>query len=217
MLRLANRVLPVACVMALVACSGPGESASPPTTPGPPKTLAKNDTAPPAQPEAPAVSEATMQTTGAIAPPITFSSPESAMAVLTHAMIVRDESLLLHCFANGSAWYSMNTLEKPWHRTKFTYEDLANGLKAGGDYRGFLFGDDGGASLRDYFAGANHGAWKAKRAIRVHGRITSARTTAVTRVAYGDRRHVAPCAAHHGIAADHACETRSCLGGTSPA
>jgi hypothetical protein len=81
------------------------------------------------------------------------------MAAFSYAMQTKDVALLLDCFAKG-AWTNVNTVEKPWQRTKLTTDNLAAGLMPGGDYRGFLFGDDGEDSFRNFFTGANRTAWK---------------------------------------------------------
>lgn len=81
------------------------------------------------------------------------------MAVLAYAMQAKDVDLLLDCFAR-TGWQNVNTVEKPWERTKLTYDDLAAGLKPGGDYRGFLFGEDGDDSFRNFFTGPSNAPWK---------------------------------------------------------
>lgn len=82
------------------------------------------------------------------------------MAVMAYAMKAKDASLLVACFAKNDAWHSVNTVKKPWQRTKLTYDSLVAGVNEGGDYRGFLFGDDGDDSFRDYFVGSHRDAWK---------------------------------------------------------
>ena len=99
-------------------------------------------------------------------PSIDFTSVEAAMAVLAYAMQTKDTSLLLDCFAPRDSWYSINTVEKPWSRTKLTYQSLAAGVQSGGDFRDFFFGDDGDDSFRNYFVGQNLGAWHALDRLR---------------------------------------------------
>ena len=163
------RNLPVACAFVLFACQREAESTSaqrshpieapsraqarqePPRQPVPSQPVAPGMAPPPATYPRPAID---------------FSSPEAAMAVLAYAMLTRDGALLLDCFAKGATWTNVNTVEKPWERTKLTYEGLAAGLKEGGDYRSFLFGDDGDDSFRNHFADVNREAWKTAGKLR---------------------------------------------------
>jgi hypothetical protein len=83
------------------------------------------------------------------------------MTVFAYAMLAKDAELLLECFSRDSEWRSTNTVDKPWAITKLSYANLKAGLQPGGDYRGFLFGDDGDDSLRDRFVGASNAEWRA--------------------------------------------------------
>jgi hypothetical protein len=158
MLRAVIRASQIACVLLGLACNGKSElppvPAQPPAPANPPPPVLPSPRAPP--------EAAPGQRTEQIAapPPIDFTSPESAMAVFSYAMKAKDTSLLLDCFAKGGTWLSVNTVEKPWQKTKLTYANLAAGVQPGGDYRGFLFGDDGEDSFRDFFTRADNTPWK---------------------------------------------------------
>ena len=88
------------------------------------------------------------------------------MAAFAYGMKTKDESLLLQSFAKTSAWYCVNTIERPWGRVKLSYAGLAAGIRSGGDYRGFLFGEDGDDSFRDFFTGPNQAPWKSVGKLR---------------------------------------------------
>jgi hypothetical protein len=148
MLRAVIRAPQLACVLFLVACNGKSEPA-----PAPPREPVAQAPAPAQEPAHP-----TEQTR--VRPPVDFTSPESAMAALSYAMKAKDTSVLLDCFEKGGTWLSVNTVEKPWQKAKLTYDNLAAGIRPGGDYRGFLFGDDGEDSFRNYFTEANGAPWK---------------------------------------------------------
>jgi hypothetical protein len=88
------------------------------------------------------------------------------MAAFAYGMRTKNESIVLQSFAEKSDWYCVNTIEKPWRRAKLSYAGLAAGIRSDGDYRGFLFGEDGDDSFRDFFAGPNQAPWKSVGKLR---------------------------------------------------
>jgi hypothetical protein len=165
-----NRGLLIPCVCALVACDGKTEVARLTPVSEPAHAAASKDETEPvpvpqsAEPSSRASAEQPRQ--AETQPAIDFSSPDSAMATFAYGMRTKNESLVLQSFAKGAAWYCVNTIERPWGRARLTYAGLAVGITRDGDYRGFLFGEDGDDSFRDFFTDPNQAPWKSVGKLR---------------------------------------------------
>jgi hypothetical protein len=74
----------------------------------------------------------------------------AAMDVFLAALRDRDVEQLIGCFSKKRAFYLVSTGQPEAHRDRFTRAQLVRGMRAGGDFVGFMFGDDNLDSLRDY-------------------------------------------------------------------
>jgi hypothetical protein len=70
------------------------------------------------------------------------TTPAAAMATFLAALRTKDSSLLLSCFSHKRTFYLVTSGTESATRSAFKYEQLSKGLRPGGDFRGFLFGDD---------------------------------------------------------------------------
>jgi hypothetical protein len=72
-----------------------------------------------------------------------LSTPESAMETLLDAIRTKNHALFLSCFSQRREFTLATTGDKTVGRARFSLKQLTAGLAPGGDFLGFVFGDDG--------------------------------------------------------------------------
>jgi hypothetical protein len=86
------------------------------------------------------------------------ASAQAAMDVLLAALRERDVEKLVSCFSKKRAFYLATTGQAVPQRARFTRAQLVRGMRPGGDFIDFMFGEYEADSLRDY---ASDGEWRA--------------------------------------------------------